>query len=160
RPDRSQVEAFLQLSPVRLPDGRVTAATLALRDLREKREADRSLRTHADIFAHTPDGILVWRLDDVDNPASLRLLMANRAAEQMAGFPLTDWIGRQFADVSFIAAGADDPAAYAQVARTGQPADFGECSRSMGGEARWYQVRAFPLPAQAVGVIFRDITAE
>src|SRR5262249_12823446 len=106
------------------------------------------------------DGILVWRLDDVDNPASLRLLMANRAAEQMAGFPLTDWIGRQFADVSFIAAGADDPAAYAQVARTGQAADFGECSRSMGGEARWYQVRAFPLPAQAVGVIFRDITAE
>src|SRR5207244_3640346 len=48
------VEALLRLSPIVLPDGRITAVSMSVRDLREKRLADRALRMHGDILENMP----------------------------------------------------------------------------------------------------------
>ena len=153
------VEVLLRLSPIVLPDGRITAVSMSVRDLREKRTADRALRMHGDILENMPAAVMVWRLDDLDDPSSLRLVMANRQADELAGMSLGERSGQRFADVPLTFNSPDDAIAYAAVVHKSEPIDFGE--RWTGGErgpARWHHVRAFPLPDRSVGIVFHDVT--
>ncbi|PYQ90367.1 MAG: hypothetical protein DMG02_10725 [Acidobacteria bacterium] len=153
------VEALLRLSPIVLSDGRITAVSMSVRDLREKRLADRALRMHGDILENMPAAVIVWRLDDLEDPSSLRLVTANRQADAVVGVSLGERIGERFADVPLELSGPDDPIAYATVVRTSEPIDFGERSTGAGrGGVRWHQVRAFPLPDRSVGIVFHDVT--
>jgi len=160
RRDGTQIDAMVRLAPIVLPDGRIVAASMIARDMREKRRADRALQMHADILAHMPAAVMVWRLDDLDVPLSLRLVMVNRPAHRVAGGSLDGRIGARFADVPLEVSGIN-PEAIARVARRAEPQNFGECSmRPAGGVQRSYQVQAFPLPDQCVGVVFHDMTEQ
>jgi PAS domain S-box-containing protein len=153
------VEVLLRLSPIVLPDGRITAVSMSVRDLREKRRADRALEMHADILENMPAAVMVWRLDDLDDPSSLRLVMANRQADLLVGMPLGNRIGQRFADVPLTFDSPDDAIAYATVVRKSEPIDFGERWTGVDrGPARWHHVRAFPLPDRSVGIVFHDVT--
>jgi signal transduction histidine kinase/CheY-like chemotaxis protein len=116
---------------------------------------------HHDILEHMPAGLLVWRLEDAEDPSSLRLVLANRQADRLSGMSLSEMTGIAYADIPFKLTGADDPTAYAAVVRTGEPLNFGECSTSAStSPARYYQVQAFVLPDRCIGVAFHDITEE
>ena len=159
RVDGSAIDVVVRAAPIVLPDGRITAATLNVRDVREKRAADRQLQVQTDILAQMPAAVMVWRLDDHDDAASLRLVLANREANAASGSPLDARIGARFADVAFSPVVVPDAEVYASVVRTGVPRDLGEHPGLHRQDTRpWYHVQALPLPDSCVGVVFQDVT--
>ena len=157
--DGSAIDAVVRTTPIILPDGRITAATLTVRDLREKRAADRQLQMHTDILAQMPAAVMVWRLDDPDDSTSLRLVFANREASLATGCLLDARIGTRFSEVVCSPVVISDGELYAGVARTGIPQDLGEHPGSQRQNTPpWYHVQALPLPDSCVGVVFQDVT--
>jgi len=155
RRDRTLVDVELRWAPITLPDRRVVAASMIARDLTQKRKADCDLQMHADILAHIPAAVVVWRLDDPDDASSLRLVLVNQRHGKADGVPADDQIGRRFGDVF---RGADDPEPYAAVAGSGQARDFGERSVGVADRRRSFHLQAFPLPDRCVGVVWHDVT--
>jgi two-component system, cell cycle sensor histidine kinase and response regulator CckA len=157
--DGSAIDVVVRYTPIILPDGRITAATLTVRDVREKRAADRQLQMHTDILAHMPAAVMVWRLDDPDDSSSLRLVFANREASMATGCVLDACIGTRFSEVACSPVVISDVELYAGVARTGIPQDLGEHPGShRQNPPPWFHVQALPLPDNSVGVVFQDVT--
>ncbi len=123
------------------------------------RQAAERLRLYEDLFTNLHIGIKVWRLEDVDDAASLRLVASNPAATQATGVPIADVLGKTIAE-AFPRAVPDGIAEkFADVVRTGTPKDMGEVVYS---DARVregvYSIYAFPLRGGCVGVAFENIT--
>lgn len=104
-------------------------------------------------------GLKIWRLDDPDDPGSLRLLASNPAAARATGVPLAEVLGKRI-DVGFpetVNRGIAQE--FAAVALGGESRHLGEVlyadARSTEGI---YEVYAFPLPDRCVGVVFDNIT--
>ena len=108
-----------------------------------------------------PLGVVVYHLDEPDDPGSLRLVHANAAASQVMGFDMKAEVGKTFRESMPQAVEAGIPARYAEVVRTGQAQDLGPIEY---GDDRVKQgvfnVRAFPLPEGHVGVVFEEATRQ
>ena len=106
-----------------------------------------------------PFGVVVYHLDEPDDPGSLRLLQANDAASRAIGFDAKAEIGKTFRESLPQMLETDIPVRYAEVARTGVGQDLGEIAY---GDERVepgvFQVQAFPLPGGHVGVAFSEVT--
>ena len=106
-----------------------------------------------------PTGVVVYHLDDPDDPGSLRLVKANDAASRAVGFDVKAEIGRTFHEALPQALETDIPAQYAEVALTGERRDLGEVEyaddRVEGGI---FRVEAVPLPGRHVAVFFQEVT--
>lgn len=138
----------------------VLAVLLAAEYLRRRRVLGR-LRLYEDLFTNLHVGIKVWRLEDADDPGSLRLVASNPAAEQATGVPVEDVLSKTIAE-AFPQAVPDGIAeTFAQVVRSGKPSDLGEIVYS---DARVregvYTAYAFPLQGDCVGVAFENITKQ
>jgi len=157
--DGSPLDVLVRAVPIVLPGQRITAATLSVRDAGERREAEKKLHVQGDILAQMPAAIMVWRLDDPDDSASLRLVLANREASAAAGSSLDEDLGARFDEVTFNPAAVVGSGVYANVVRTGVPRDLGEHCASRDIDVRhWYHVQALPLPDACVAVVFQDVT--
>ena len=112
------------------------------------------------ILAELNVGLLIYQLEQADDPTSLRLLYANRAASQYTGADLSALVGKTILDAFPGLAGGDLPAAYAEVVRNQKPLELG--TTEYGGDDKvakgYYSVKAFPMPSSCVGVIFENIT--
>lgn len=157
--DEAQIEAEVRVTPIVGPEGQIAAGSMIARDVREKRRADRALQMHADILAHMPAAVVVWCLENRNDAASLRLVLANSAADHVAGCVLDDRAGARFAEVMLGDGHQFDPEPYAAVVRSSVPRDFGEIWLDQAdGSRRAYHVQAFPLPDDCVGVVLNDVT--
>ena len=158
RSDATTVDAEVRFSPIRR-SGHVAAATMIVRDVREKRTAVRALQMHGDILAHLPAAVMVWRLEDPSQPSSLRLVLGNPSADDLVGCSLAQRVGTLISDLPFGLDTLPAPEEYSAVVHNSMPEDFGErwLERS-DGSRRAYHVQAFPLPDQSVGVVFNDVT--
>lgn len=109
-----------------------------------------------EFFALAPIGMAILRLEEPDNPASLRILALNPAAGQVSDVP-TASVGKRI-DQDFPAiAQTPFPAQIAEVMRTGVAANLGEGPGTY-DPARLFTVTAFPIPPDCVGLLFEDIT--
>lgn len=110
-------------------------------------------------FDALPMGILIYRLEDMNDDYSLRLIASNQAASKMAGTDLSPLVGLPVAQAFPELFTTGLPSRYARVARTQTPEDCGEVRY---GDQRVpsaiFSVRAFPLPDQCVGVAFDNVT--
>lgn len=112
-----------------------------------------------DLIEGLPIGVSVYRLDDPDDVASFRLVYSNAASERLTGLRAEDEVGRLLIDVvpNIEETGLLDR--YAEVVRTGQPADLGLVT--YGDERiteRTFEVKASPLSDRAIGIVFEDVT--
>ena len=106
-----------------------------------------------------PLGVSVYRMADPDDVRSFRLVYSNAASEALTGLRAEDEVGRLLIDVVPGIVETDVLDRYAEVVRTGRPADLGLIT--YGDERiaeRTYQIQARPLPGRAVGVVFEDVT--
>ncbi len=103
-----------------------------------------------------PTGIAVWQADEPGDAATLRLLFANRAASDLLGTDLRRRAGERIFEL-FPTSDTARVAAYAEVAQSGRPREFGLVKSAFGG--RPMVIRAFPIEPRAVAVIFEDATA-
>ncbi|HEX8384889.1 MAG TPA: PAS domain S-box protein, partial [Rubricoccaceae bacterium] len=106
-----------------------------------------------------PIGVSVYRLDKASDPSSLRIVYSNPASGRITGIDVGPLIGRRLVDVLPSAAGSPILDVYADVIRTGQPADLGDVEYKDELIAhRTYHVEALPLPDRSIGIVFEDVT--
>ena len=105
-------------------------------------------------------GLLVYRLETPDDPASLRLLYANRAASDATRADLGPLVGKRIGEAFPALADTELPALYAEVARSGRSRNVGAIEYPGDGTLghAYYAVKAFPMPSGCVGVAFENIT--
>lgn len=116
--------------------------------------------TVASIFAELNTGLLIYHLADLDDPHSLTLVYANAMASRYTGTDLDALIG-QTIDEAFPALKATHlPKTYAEVSAGGQSVNLGAFEYE--GDERvkqgYFAVKAFPMPARCVGIVFENIT--
>jgi signal transduction histidine kinase/DNA-binding response OmpR family regulator/HPt (histidine-containing phosphotransfer) domain-containing protein len=133
-------------------------AALLHRTDRERKRAEETIQLYADIEKNLPIGLNIWRLDDYDDPKSLRLLDANPAACSLTGVPMTDMRGMTFPE-AFPGVSDTDLASYAEVVRSRKAKDIGviEYHDERMAPAYW-SIKAFPLPDRCVALAFENVT--
>jgi PAS domain S-box-containing protein len=98
----------------------------------------------------------ILRLEDPANPASLRIIALNPAAQAASDVP-TAAVGKRI-DLDFPAiARTPFPGQLAEVMRSGIAANLGEGAGQY-DRNRMFTVTAFPIPPDCVGLLFEDIT--
>ena len=112
------------------------------------------------VFAELNTGLLIYHLVDRGDPASLTLVYTNAAASKYTGADLSALVGKTISE-AFPALGHTDlPAAYAKVGNGGHSVNLGAFKYE--GDAQvgegYFAVKAFPMPARCVGVVFENIT--
>ncbi|NNF57824.1 MAG: PAS domain S-box protein [Rhodothermaceae bacterium] len=106
-----------------------------------------------------PMGVSAYRLDDLGDARSLRLVYSNAAAGRLTGLDPEEEVGRLLTEIAPGAWETGLPEQYAEVVRTGAARDFGEIVYEDERIRRAvYSVRAQPLPDQSVSIVFEDVT--
>ena len=124
-----------------------------------------SLRTayHADLYPEIVNrihcGVAVWRLEQLSDLGTLRLILVNSTADKIAGVPLSSLVGLTMKE------------AFPKLFRTQVPRMLRKViveDREMNvGEGRYadehvrpgiFSLRAFPLPDRSAGLTFENIT--
>lgn len=139
--------------------GQVAQAVLNARAFETVRQAEREARLLADVTENSPIGIYVYQLEDPDNPLSLRLKVANAASQEATGVEPDTILGKRIGEAFSGLVETPIPKIYTQVALTGVPFYVGEVPYTHhNGQQLIYDVRAFGLPNQSVGISFQNIT--
>jgi len=149
------VESLLTLFAMRI------AAELERHQAEEmQQEAARRLQLYADVVQNAQVGIVVWKLEDWQNPGSFRLMLANPAASRATGFDFTSVIGTTMAESFPALVHSPLVSQYLEVAQGGRSLDLGEVSYGEDGiTAGVYSLKAFPLPDNCLGLAFENMTA-
>jgi PAS domain S-box-containing protein len=109
-----------------------------------------------EFFELAPIGMAIVRLEEPENPASLRILALNPAAHPASDVP-TAAVGKRL-DQDFPAiANTPFPGLLADVMRSGRAANLGEGPGTY-DPTRQFTLTAFPIPPDCVGLVFEDIT--
>ncbi|MFI5402707.1 MAG: PAS domain S-box protein [Planctomycetota bacterium] len=130
-------------------------------DITERRLAEQRIRQFVDIARNMQLGLVVYRLDDRGDDRSLRLVIANPAAERLLGIPKDELLGRRIDDVFPALRVHGIPALFAGVIRTGTTREMRDFDY---GDDRvlknLWSFKAFPLPDDSVGVVFESVTVQ
>lgn len=111
------------------------------------------------VVDHMSLGVYVYRLEDLDDDRTLRIVAANAASGALAGIASADVLGKTI-DESF--PGLRDqglPQAYATVVRTGAPLETEVVTSDGQVISNAFLVRAQALPNNELAVFFDDATA-
>lgn len=109
-----------------------------------------------EFFELSPIGMAILRLEEPENPASLRILALNPAAQRASDVP-TAAVGKRIDEDFPAIANTPFPGLLADVMRTGVAANLGEGPGTY-DPSRQFTVTAFPIPPDCVGLVFEDIT--
>ena len=131
--------------------------------LEQQKQAKSEIEIYEDIVKKLPIGLIVWRLEQMENWKSLHLVNANLTANQILGIPLNQETGQSIIECfpKIEERHLQTAQQYAEVVRTQQRQVFDEVTY---GDDRIrdsiYAVQAFPLSNQCVGIAFDDITEQ
>ena len=126
----------------------------------ECKQAEQRLQLYADVVRNAQVGIVVWQLEDLNDPGSFRLLIANSTASQATGINFEQLIGTTMAENFPTLLQTPLVQHYMDVTRTGVALDLGEVPYSEDGIATGiYTLKAFGLPNHCLGLAFENITA-
>jgi PAS domain S-box-containing protein len=126
----------------------------------ERQQTAERLQLYADVVRNAQFGVVVWQLEDLNDPGSFRLLIANPAASKTTGFDFEPLIGRTMAEGFPMLLQTPLVHQYMKVVRDRQALDLGEVSYDEDGiTAGIYSLKAFPLPDRCLGLAFENITA-
>jgi PAS domain S-box-containing protein len=145
----SRVQALKEVNsdPVRVQD--------------ECKQAEQRLQLYADVVRNAQVGIVVWQLENLNDPGSFRLLIANPTASEATGINFEQLIGTRMAENFPMLLQTPLVQHYMDVIRTGVALDLGEVPYSEDGITTGiYSLKAFPLPNYCLGLAFENITAQ
>jgi hypothetical protein len=110
------------------------------------------------IFHEINMGMMIYHLEDIDDPGTLRLLYANKEASRCTGADLQPLIGRYIHDAFPSLEGTEIPQAFRDVVVAGQSRRIGMLDyEDTKLERKKYRIKAFPMPSQCVGILFEGI---
>ena len=122
-------------------------------------QANAKTALYTEVVQNMQVGLYIWRLEDWDDPYSLRIVATNPAASEFTGVPTARIAGKRIAEAFPALVETEIPKIYANVVRTQKPCDLGEVPY---GDDRVapsiFTVQAFPLADSCVGISFENIT--
>lgn len=129
-------------------------------DLTKLKQAQIGLQLYADIVHNTQVGIVVWQLQNKDDPGSFRLIAANPAAQEATGVDFENLIGCTMAERFPNVVRSSIVHQYINVIESGQAQDLQDIYFKDDGFDGIFAVKAFPLPNQSVGLAFENVTRQ
>jgi rsbT co-antagonist protein RsbR len=138
--------------------GQISHTVAVIRDITDHMQAQTELQIYAEVVNGIQHGIVVWRLEQLDDPNSLVAVAGNPAAARIAGVDLREHIGKKFIDILPDLKATGLPEIYAEVIRSGQSRNLGEISFTSGNQPFLFTIEAFPLPNQCIAVTFENVT--
>lgn len=98
-------------------------------------------------------GLFIYHLADPADYKSLTLVYCNREAARSTGLPVEERLGKRILDAFPPLVGTDVPQTFAEVV-VSQKSRRIDVLYAEEGDQAGYAVRAFPMPAHCVGVLF------
>jgi anti-anti-sigma regulatory factor len=145
-------------APIYNSAGQVSHTVAVIQDITERTQAEAELQVYVEVVGCIQHGIMVWRLDQLDDPRSLVAVAGNPAASRLASLDLGDHVGKKYVDI-FPDIGNDGLLEiYADVIRTSQSRNLGELSFNSGAETVIFSIEAFPLRNQCIAITFENVT--
>ncbi len=150
-------------------EARVKRRTTQLEESNRRKDelikSEQLARTEIKIYEYIVEniqvGLCIWQMDDIDDIKSFRLTTINPAASQMLGVDIQDYIDKPIEECFPNLLDAEHIAiveAYAEVVKSKQVKDLGEfCYGDDCVPTSWFEVTAFPLPDNLVGVAFDNV---
>ncbi len=134
--------------------------TVILRDITEREEADFHLRQYADIVKNMQIGLYVLHLENLEDDHSFKVISANPAALIASGTTANEIINQPLDEAFPDLREKDVPQKYAEVVRTQEAIKFELTYFESDSQTleTVYDVKAFPLPNNNLGVAFERIT--
>ncbi len=142
--------------------GRVSGTFGISRDISDLKNAQLELAQAAEIVKNIQIGLYVYRLENLKDDRSLRLISANPASEKFTGVPAEKILGKTIDENFPMLRGRNIPQMFAEVVRKGEALELKEAlyyeDDSVKGGA--FTVKAFPMEDDCVGVSFENVTQQ
>ena len=135
-------------------DGRIKHRRGIIVDETAQWDAERSVRSYSDFIEGIPIALAILRLDDLDDPSSLRVIVGNPAAGALVGRVPEDAVGQRLEELL--------PLASAFLPRLADVVRLGTSLErpfvKIGDQDEVFALRAMPLPDQCMGLALEDVT--
>jgi PAS domain S-box-containing protein len=158
RKDGSQFWANVVITALRDEAGNLIGFSKITCDLTERKRKEETIQRYADIVGNVQVGLVILRLEDLENIQSFRIVAMNPAASQITTVPAEQVVGKKLLEVGPAAYGTKMPEVFADVVRSGTGRNIDEFHYRHEGAEGIYSIKAFPLPNDCVGLAFEDIT--
>ena len=110
------------------------------------------------IFRELNMGLLIYHMEDLKDPASLKLIYANKEASKSTGANLQEMIGLPILEAFPNLRRTAIPQLFAEVVNTKESRRVGEVDYADNRlERGQYSVKAFPIPSECVGILFERL---
>jgi PAS domain S-box-containing protein len=124
------------------------------------KHADEELLILQDIFDKIQVGLYIYRLEDINDDKTLKMIRANQTAAEFTGVEIKDVVGKTLDENFPSLREKGNPQIYAEVVRSGEmkilkDIDYGD-DRVI---QNVFSVKAFPVLNDCVGVSFENIAA-
>jgi two-component system cell cycle sensor histidine kinase/response regulator CckA len=158
--DRRVLTILLRAYASKDQTGRIAVLVGVHTDITERKRTETELRKAQLITDNIPVGLYLYRLEDLSDDRTLRMVYANPAVKSLTGLGPEAVFGKTL-DENFPGLRAQGiPQRYAEVVRTQTPIRFDDI---IYGDDRIvlasFSVNAFPLPGNMVGIAFENIAA-
>ena len=143
-------------------DGNPAALIGTCRDVTDERKRESRLRLHEEIVRNVQIALYVWQADENDarNPATLRLVTANAAAERLTGMALAERRGELLHRLFPVVVGGEMDALLRAVLEDGEVRAVTAVRFPNGTHAeQFYDLKVFPLSDRCLGIAAEDVTA-
>ncbi|NJN24722.1 MAG: PAS domain S-box protein [Cyclobacteriaceae bacterium] len=128
-------------------------------DITPRLETEDALARAAHIFENIQLGLLIYKLENLDDDRSLKLITANPASEAIFGISQKDVMGKYIDDIFPNLRINRIPQQYAEVVRSKIPVDIDDIYYEDERISETsFSVKVFPLPNQCVGVSFKNVS--
>jgi PAS domain-containing protein len=139
--------------------GQQIGAVVIMRDITVHAHAEAALEIYKTIVKSLPIGVMVFQLEQLDDPASFRLIAANPSSKLFSGIDLEAEVGKPTIEVFPNGLESGLLQIYADVVRSGQTRDLGVVPYGDDRvDAGFFSVQAVPLPNDTVCVLFENVT--
>lgn len=129
-------------------------------DITSQLETETALKQAASIFDSIQIGIFIYRLDDLKDDRSLRMIAANPASKKLTGINNMKLVDKTIDDLFPNLRKKHIPQQYAEVVRSQIPIEFDDIHyQDNNVSPGFFSVKVFPLPDQCVGVSFENVSA-
>jgi len=128
-------------------------------DITERKHAQDKIKQYADIVENMQVGLFVYKLENVEDDRTLRLINMNPAAARLTGVAEEEIMGKTI-DESFPALrDRGTPRIFAEIIRSGQARSFDDFYYGDGRIApSIFSLKAFPLANTSLGIVFENVT--